>query len=289
MASSTMTRVVEVTKITPEGSAANGQFVLPLTFFDTLWFTFSPVERLFFYHLPAINHHIFNSQILSKLKKSLSHVLVHFLPLAGNLIWPSPEAAKPIILYTPNDGVSLTVAESNNDFNRLSDNEIHKSAIELHPLVPQLDVSDDRAAVMALQVTLFPNQGFSIGMTTHHTVVDGKSVVMFAKAWAYTRRMILQYHNQEINPSVVLLSLPLELTPSFERTGIKDPTKLDILYLNQRLDYFASSRNSDPKIRRSLKVSQNLGGVDQHLVRATFQLSREHIKKLRDLVLSKIV
>ncbi|GLU10948.1 hypothetical protein SLE2022_277230 [Rubroshorea leprosula] len=270
-----LVRIVEVIEVAPSSNqfpTSAAEFTLPLTFFDTYWFKFSPVERLFFYPLPAdSNPTFFNSEVLPKLKKSLSLTLLHFLPLAGNLIWPSPDAAKAVIRYTPNDAVSLTVAESDGDFNRLSGNEII-NAIELHPLVPQLKASHDAVAITAIQITLFPNEGFCIGLTTHHTVLDGKSVMMFIKSWAYICT------NQENYP----LQLPSDLAPFFDRGVIKDPSGLDLFFLNQWLALTAS----DPKTR-SLKVSQNLGRVSPNLIRATFLLSPDNINKLRELVLSK--
>ncbi|GKV08859.1 hypothetical protein SLEP1_g20431 [Rubroshorea leprosula] len=266
--------VIQVTKVTPSSHSPKSasDFSLPLTFLDIFWFKFPPVERLFFYRLPDINHNFFNSEVLPKLKTSLSLTLLHFLPLAGNLTWPSPDAAKPFIRYTPNDGVSFTVAESNEDFDRLSGSQTYE-ANESHHLVPPLKVSDDTASIIALQVTLFLNKGFCIGITTHHTVLDGKSTAMFVKAWAHTCRQ-----GEKGNSSS---SLPIEYTPFFDRSVIKDPSGLDILYLNQWLAFTASSDS------RSLKVPQNLGVVPHDLVRATFQLTRENIKILREMVVSK--
>uniref|UniRef100_A0A6N2N314 Uncharacterized protein n=1 Tax=Salix viminalis TaxID=40686 RepID=A0A6N2N314_SALVM len=98
------------------------------------------VELNFFYMLPELTRSVFRSVILPKLKHSLSLTLLHFLPVAGNLTWP-PHAAKPIISYTPNDGVSLTQ----------------------YPIPKYLS---------SLQITLFPNKGFSIGYSTSHAAVD---------------------------------------------------------------------------------------------------------------------
>ncbi|GLU01814.1 hypothetical protein SLE2022_190980 [Rubroshorea leprosula] len=267
-------RVLEVTKVTPSSHSpkSDADFSLPLTFLDTFWFKFPSVERLFFYRLPDITHNFFNSEILPKLKTSLSHTLLHFLPLAGNLTWPSPDVAKPIIRYTPNDGVSFTVADSNGDFDRLSGHQTYE-ANESHHLIPPLKVSDDAASIIALQVTLFLNKGFCIGITTHHTVLDGKSTAMFVKAWAHTCR---QGEKGNSSPS-----FPIEYTPFFDRSVIKDPSGLDILYLNQWLAFTASSDS------RSLKVPQNLGVIPHDLVRATFQLTREKIEILREMVVSE--
>ncbi|XVF65666.1 hypothetical protein PTKIN_Ptkin09bG0267900 [Pterospermum kingtungense] len=64
---------------------------LPLTFFDTLWFSCCHMQRLFFYEFPyPTSHFIKNS--LPNLKNSLSLTLQHFFPFAGNLrLPPSPQ------------------------------------------------------------------------------------------------------------------------------------------------------------------------------------------------------
>ena len=112
------------------------------------------------------------------------------------------------------------------NFHILSSNDMHR-ANELHPLVPQLISSDNKAEIISLQITLFPNQGFSIGTTAQHAVLDGRTKITFVRSWAY----LCKQGNIE-NPS-----LPPELTPSFDRSVIKDPAGLDILFLNQWLAF----------------------------------------------------
>ncbi|KAH9678462.1 Malonyl-CoA:anthocyanidin 5-O-glucoside-6''-O-malonyltransferase [Citrus sinensis] len=237
-------KVHEVTKLTPfsSNSTTAAPFTLPLTYFDTYWFKFPPVERLFLYQITELTGDSFNSAILPKLKHALSLTLLHYTPLAGHLMWP-PDAAKPAIYYFPDDGVSLTVAESNSDFALLSGSGI-RDAAEFNPLVPQLSISDDKAEVIAIQITYFPNQGFSIDV-----------------------------HNA--NPS-----LAPELTPCFDRTVIKDPDGIDMVYVKHWMDFTGSSDT------RSLKVLAT--AVDKEgssdFVRKTFELSGEDIKKLRDKV-----
>ncbi|XP_017975913.1 PREDICTED: phenolic glucoside malonyltransferase 1 [Theobroma cacao] len=275
MASPHTVKVLGTTRVTPASDSpiSATEFSLPLTFFDTLWFKFHPVERIFFYQLNVSNPEYFHSIILPKLKRSLSLTLLHYLPLAGNLRWPS-NSPKPIVTYSPNDGVLVKVAESNSNFSLLSGNEIHK-ALELHSLVPQLMMTDNIAPIIALQITLFPSQGFCVGITAHHAILDGRSTTMFVKSWAY----LCKQGNTENS------SLPPELTPFYDRSVIKDPSGLDLLYLKQWLAF--TSSDSDPN-RRSLIIEQNIRDVPDDLVRATFDLSREHIKSLREKVLSKL-
>ncbi|KAF5725409.1 hypothetical protein HS088_TW23G00131 [Tripterygium wilfordii] len=155
MASNHSVKILEVCKVAPfsDSSEPLSELHLPLTFFDTFWFRFSPVERVFFYPLTdSSDPTSFNSVILPKLKYTLSLTLRHFLPLAGNLTWPS-HAAQPFLLFTPNDAVSLSVAESESNFDQLSGNKPRK-AIESHPLVPKLSISDTTASILALQFQL---------------------------------------------------------------------------------------------------------------------------------------
>ncbi|XP_022773759.1 phenolic glucoside malonyltransferase 1-like [Durio zibethinus] len=278
MASSMTVKILEITRIKPSPESHNSanefESFLPLTFFDTYWFKFPPVERLFFYRLNSSSPAYFISVILPKLKQSLSLTLLHYLPLSGNLKWPS-NAPKPIISYTPNDGVSLTVAESDADFDRLSSNGIYE-AVELHPLIPQLITSNDSASIIAVQITLFPDKGFSIGIIAHHTVLDGKTTTMFMKSWAY----LCKQGNRENSP------LPPELTPFFDRGVIKDPTGLDLdmLYLNQWLT--SNGSESDTTGHKSLKVSSDKGEAS-NLVRATITITPDDFKKMRERLLSK--
>ncbi|XVF60691.1 hypothetical protein PTKIN_Ptkin08bG0068600 [Pterospermum kingtungense] len=208
-----------------------------------------PVERVLFYQLNHSTPEYFNSVILPELKHSLSHTLLHYLPLAGNLWWPS-NSPKPIITFTPNDRVSITVAESNSNFSLVSGNEI-REAPQLHSLVLQLMVTDDIASIIALQITFFPSQGFCIGITAHLTVLDGKSSTMFIKSWAYLCKQLASLQN---------LSLPPELTPFYDRSVIKDPSRLDLLFLNQWMNFMSSGN------RRMLTIIKNTGDVPDDLV-----------------------
>ncbi|KAK8612724.1 hypothetical protein V6N13_092835 [Hibiscus sabdariffa] len=267
-------KILESTRVTPSPNSpiASAQFSLPLTFSDVFWFKFPPVERLFFYRLNDLTLSRFNSEILPKLQQSLSLTLLHFLPLAGNLKWPS-NSPKPIISYTSSDGVPLTVAQSDADFDLLSGNGVYE-AVELHPLTPVLITSDDSASTIALQITLFPNTGFCVGIAAHHAVLDGKTTTMFIKSWAY----ICKQGNPENS------SLPPELTPVLDRSVLRDPGGVDMLYLKTWFDSMGSVSDTDKK---SLKILPSKGEAAS-LVRATVEITREDLKKLRERVLSKL-
>lgn len=106
------------------GPPSASELSLPLTFFDLLWFKFHHSERIFFYSLHHLHSHhnptsFFFDALIPKLKHSLSLTLQQFIPLAGNIVWPS-NSQKPFLHYTPGDGVSLVIAEFDADFDHLS-------------------------------------------------------------------------------------------------------------------------------------------------------------------------
>ncbi|KAK8716469.1 hypothetical protein V6N13_043776 [Hibiscus sabdariffa] len=282
MAAPEIVRILETTRVAPstESPESSHDFSLPLTFFDTYWFKFPPVETLYFYQLDESTSTLcyFTSTIIPKLKQSLSLTLLHYLPLAGNLRWPSG-SSKPVILYAPNDAISFTTALSEVDnFHILSGKDIHK-ANELHPLVPQLISSDDKAEIISLQITLFPRQGFTIGITTNHAVIDGRTAVMFMRSWAYLCRQI------DDDDDVKNPTLPPELTPSFDRSCVEDQARLDMLFLNHWLAF--NGEYQDPT-KRSLKIFKEMEPVSDDIVRGTFIFTQEDIKKLREKALSKL-
>ncbi|CAN1832790.1 Malonyl-CoA:anthocyanidin 5-O-glucoside-6''-O-malonyltransferase [Linum perenne] len=65
-----------------------------------------------------------------------------------------------------------------------------------------------------IEVTVF-HQGFCIGVTCHHAVLDGKSTVMFMKEWAHI--------SKEMGNGTEGGELTEELTPFLDRTVVKDP------------------------------------------------------------------
>lgn len=175
-----------------------------------------PVQRIFFYefsHPNTITTTHFLESLLPNLKQSLSLALQLFYPLSANLRL-SPETGEHEPHYV--DSVSLTVAESAaEDFHRLVSNH-PKDAKEFHPVVPNLPTS---SSLLALQVTLFPNSGISIGICLHHVAADGRSLAHFMKSWS------------SINRTGHLSSI--SALPLYDRALIKDPNGLKKLFKDQ--------------------------------------------------------
>ena len=262
--------VIDVSRVTP--SASSESLTLPLTYFDVFWYKFHPVERVIFYQVTDATRPFFDSVIVPNLKSSLSSSLSHYLPLAGNLVWDSLDQ-KPNIVYSPNDAVSFTVAESNADVSRLAGNKPFPTA-ELHPLVPELQVTDDSASAVSFQVTLFPNQGFCIGVTAHHAILDGKTATMFLKFWADTCK---RQQDQTTNASP-----PQDLLPIYDRTVIKNPNNIEAKILNEWYSLLKMfSGGKEPDNPKSLKLIPS-PEISLDVVRFTLDLTREDIQTLRE-------
>ncbi|XP_023757704.1 malonyl-coenzyme A:anthocyanin 3-O-glucoside-6''-O-malonyltransferase [Lactuca sativa] len=240
---------------------------LPLTFFDFSWLTLPPINTLFFYDLP-ITKTEFTESIVPNLKNSLSITLQHFFPFAGNLIiFPSPDQ-KPEIRYIEGDSVKVTFAECNLDFNDLTGNHPRECDKFYHliPLLKQTTKVSDflTIPVFSVQVTLFPNNGFSIGMTNHHSLGDASTRFCFLKAWT----SIAQSGTDE-------LFLTNGTLPVYDRL-VKYP-KLDESYLkNAKVETF--NEEYQP---------QSLSGPTDKL-RATVILTRSVVNRLKKLVSTQL-
>ncbi|CAF2275503.1 hypothetical protein YC2023_045972 [Brassica napus] len=262
--------VIDVSRITPADSS--GSLTLPLTFFDLLWYKLHPVERVIFYRSTDATRPFFDSSIVPNLKSSLSSSLSHYLPLAGKLVWDSL-GKKPSLVYSPNDAVIFTVAESSADFSLLTGQKPFPAA-ELYPLVPELQNYDDSASAVSFQVTLFPNQGFCIGVSAHHAVLDGKTTTMFLKFWADTCK---RRQDQTVNTS-----LPRDLIPLYDRTVIKDPKDIETEVMNLWSSLLkAFSGGKEPDNPKSLKILPS-PELNPEVVRFTLDLTREDIQTLRE-------
>ncbi|EXB94481.1 Malonyl-coenzyme A:anthocyanin 3-O-glucoside-6''-O-malonyltransferase [Morus notabilis] len=269
--------VIEQTKVSPPpGSVPTTS--LPLTFFDLPWLlNFSHMQRPYFYDFPHPTNH-FLETLLPSLKNSLSLTLQHFFPLAGNLRLPPPPA-KPHILFTDGDSVSLTVAESTADFHFLSAN--HPLPVRaFDPFVPKfapaLVVDGTRVEpLLALQATVFPNSGICIGIRRNHVVSDGKAFHHFMKSWASicnTGGDLITRLDRELRP------------PSHDRTAIKDQYGLELELLNAWWSTtLASARNDDGDEERPVL---DCGTIDN--VRAPFILHRVQIERLKSWVTNQL-
>ncbi|KAK6134765.1 hypothetical protein DH2020_031499 [Rehmannia glutinosa] len=262
-----MATLLETCRVLPPPTA---ELTVPLTFFDIRWIHFHPIRRLLFYDYPCSKEHFLDT-LVPKLKQSLSLTLKHYLPLAGNLLYPlNIDDEKPVFRYVAGDSVSLTIAESSNGFDELVGNHA-RDADQFYDFVPEmppvkLDEPNYKIVpVIALQVTLFPDSGICIGFANHHSIGDASSIVGFIRAWA----SITQHGGDD---EFILTKQGDSSLPIFDRSVIKDPNGIDSIYW---------------KVIRETPLKSSSFPLPTNRVRATFILHRADIKKLKDLVWAK--
>ncbi|KAL8031436.1 hypothetical protein ABFX02_13G024400 [Erythranthe guttata] len=245
----------------PPSSAAAAELQLPLTFFDIVWIHFQPIRRLLFYEYSGSESH-FLETLVPKLKESLSLTLKHYLPLAGNLLYPlNTDEQKPLLRFISGDSVSMKIAVSGRDFDELVGNH-PRDADQFYDFVPEIPPATEDSEykivpVFALQVTLFPGRGICIGFSNLHSLGDARSIVGFMRAWA----------------SMCKLSKESESLPIFDKSMVHDPLGIDDTF-------WKAVKNIPFKPSYSFPLPTNK-------VRATYTLRQSDIEKLKDSVLAK--
>ncbi|EYU24853.1 hypothetical protein ABFS82_13G023800 [Erythranthe guttata] len=245
----------------PDSAAAAAELQLPLTFLDIVWIHFQTMHYLLFYEYSCSESH-FSETLIPKLKESLSLTLKHYLPLAGNLLYPlNPDRRKPLIRYVAGDSISVKIAVSGGNFDELVGNH-PRDADQFYDFVPEIPPATEDSEykivpVFALQVTLFPGRGICIGFSNLHCLGDARSIVGFVRAWA---SMCNLAGESVLSP------------PIFDRSVINDPLKID--------DIFWKAVGKIPFTPSSFPIPTNR-------VRATFTLHQSDIKKLKEMVLAK--
>ncbi|KAG0477865.1 hypothetical protein HPP92_012584 [Vanilla planifolia] len=247
-------RVIHETQVSPSPPLPS-QPPHALSFIDSIWFLSSPVERLFFYDFPHptsqfMNHH------LPTFTTSLSLALHHFYPLCGTIRRSTASEDRIEIAYSDGNSVSITIAEfDGEDFRKLSGHDPRDVQI-LRLLVPKLPISADGGnTALAVQVTLFPNQGLCVAFAVNHAACDGLGSMQFIRAWA----------RRAIDESEV---------PLLDRSLVRD------------------TRSLQPKLMGTMRRYADLIAEHQHkqstkpsrLVAATFILPGKEIDLLKKLV-----
>lgn len=262
---------------------------LPLSFFDIMWLTFHPLGRVIFYDFPYSTTH-FTQNVVPNLKTSLSLALKHFTPLAGNLIIPSNTDSNIDIgiRYMDGDSVSVTFAECTGDVNQFSGNHVRLADI-MNPLVAQLpsgtcaEISGESCSVaplIAVQVTVFPNQAICIGITNSHVVADGNTMFNFVRAWASIAK---QLNICEAKPDTNdLISSGCFQIPCYDRSLIKDPYGLGPLFKKMR------AAGGAGRMEQLMKQKEDSAPDSSKIkVRATFVITEANIQALKNKVLAK--
>ncbi|MED6213122.1 hypothetical protein PIB30_090178 [Stylosanthes scabra] len=258
--------IIERCSISPPPSSVPPTSI-PLTFLDLPWFLLPPLQRIFFYKLPQPNQIL--QSVVPTLKHSLSLTLQHFYPFAGNIVVPpQPNNILPHILYSNGDSVPFTVAESNQDFKSFVDHAPTdlRDINLLVPVFPSPRTTQDGAKLLpllAVQITVLPNYGFSVCIAFNHVVADGRALHHFIKFWA----SVCKSRGEDMDSIQESLQLPLHNRDAI----IKDSKGLKFVFLEELSSSF-------PKIGESFGTPVDAPG-DKACI--TFSLRREHVEKIK--------
>ena len=203
---------------------------------------------------------------LSPISKHLSHSLCN-ISFLSQAILCFLHLLKCLIFSIQRVTVSFIVNESTADFNHLTaDHARHFQ--EFQPLVTKLppataSMSSNGTSgclqqpLMAIQVTIFPNIGISIGVAFCLVAADGKKLAHFMKSWA-------SVHSSQGDLTCLNNSLP-----NFNRDLIKDPLELASLFMKEKCEY------------------GDLSSIPIHKFRITSDIKRSQIDLLKDWVKRK--
>ncbi|KAF3786314.1 Shikimate O-hydroxycinnamoyltransferase [Nymphaea thermarum] len=155
--------------------------------FPEIWLPLSNLDLLlppidcsiyFIYRKPSGKPDLSFGSAVEILKKSLAKVLVHYYPLAGEMVANS--SGEPEILCS-NMGVDFIEAHAN----------IEISGLKLHDpdaTVQGKLIPPKGRGVVSVQVTKFTCEGIVVACTTDHRIGDAYSIGMFMAAWAEVSR-----------------------------------------------------------------------------------------------------
>ncbi|KAI4357052.1 hypothetical protein L6164_001028 [Bauhinia variegata] len=138
-------------------------------------------------HVPSI--YIYKpNQILDdfveRMRESLSKILVHYFPLAGQLRLIERGRVE---LNCNEKGATLLVAESPKTLDEYGNFEPDHTITELFPHVDYTKSIEETHLFLA-QLTRFSCGGLSLGLAISHTLADGVSAIQFVNSWAKLAR-----------------------------------------------------------------------------------------------------
>ncbi|PON64741.1 Transferase [Parasponia andersonii] len=118
-------------------------------------------------------------EISNKLKKSMSHVLTLFYPLAGRL------KENTAFIDCNDEGIPYSEARVNCQLSHVLKNPILPK--ELNKFIP-FESDDMSDLVLGVQLNIFECGAIAIGSCISHKIADGLSSFMFLKSWAAIAR-----------------------------------------------------------------------------------------------------
>ncbi|KAK9137152.1 hypothetical protein Sjap_007746 [Stephania japonica] len=258
-------KVLQICHVSPPPNSAPDT-ILPLSYIDLSFLLRPPSELLLFFSL-SIQTNDFMDTLLPKINHSLSLTLQHYPPLAGNLEW-SPGSDKPLVRYTNGDYVPVTIAESSLNFNHLSSYKA-RDPEELKLLVPPMSSSTKQVPSKAVQITLFPNSGFTMAIVTNHAVMDGRSAALFVSTWASICRSGIDGYEGPF--------------PSYDRALVKGPSGMEEHFIEELVKFIRSKSMSEHDMNNWLSLAKRAETLED-AVFTTFELSLDDISKLKQVI-----
>ncbi|KAI4357053.1 hypothetical protein L6164_001029 [Bauhinia variegata] len=118
------------------------------------------------------------------LRESLSKIIVHYCPLAGQLRWIEHCRLE---LDCNEKGATLLLAESPKTLDEYGNFEPNHTITELFPEVYYSKSIEETHSLLA-QLTRFSYGGLSLGLAMTHSLVDWVSAIHFVISWAKLAR-----------------------------------------------------------------------------------------------------
>ncbi|XP_025825687.1 malonyl-CoA:anthocyanidin 5-O-glucoside-6''-O-malonyltransferase-like isoform X2 [Panicum hallii] len=175
-------RIVDISYVAVPAKAARPPEDVKLNAMEAQWLVLPLLQYILFFEgeqLPPFD------TVVQSLRSSLKATLANFAPLAGKLVHlaDTGDVAIRCSASSSDDGVRFVVAESEADVRRLAGDEEH-DVQTFERLVPELDMTELPASLLAAQATRLEGGGVALGVTVHHAVADGRSLWRFVEAWA---------------------------------------------------------------------------------------------------------
>lgn len=128
----------------------------------------------------------------------------------------------------------------------------------------------DKLSLLAIQVTMFPHFGFSIGLAFHHVVADGRTFNNFMRVWSsICSDMIGGDQNYDLD----------QCWSCYDRTAIVDSHGLEGIFLKE----WWKRRSSLPMVgTKEVSTKEDLGDM----VRATFVMGLDDMERVKIWIVS---
>ncbi|KAG2596660.1 hypothetical protein PVAP13_5KG175100, partial [Panicum virgatum] len=252
-------RIVDVSYVAPPAkSAALPPGDVKLNAMEVQWVVLPLLQHLLFFEgnqLPPFD------TVVKSLRCSLAATLSDYAPLAGKLVHLA-DTGDVAIRCSASDGggVRFVVAESEADVRRLAGDEEY-DVPTFERLVPEVDMTELPAPLLAVQATRLGGGGVALGVTVHHAVADGRSL------WKFVRGGV---------GGGVPGGTPPVPPPCFDRSRVKLPLPGGEELARTVLRKYAPNL---PVVRSYLGSIHRL-----QFIRWTFPLDAQHIERLKQRI-----